>query len=66
MEITFGGESKELVFGNIDGFWWNGTDQLSFPATITLTNSDGNTASVTLNSEEDISTENELILSGEL
>ena len=66
MEISFGGESKELVFGNFEGFWWNGTEEISFPATITITNSEGNTASVTMNGEEDISTENELVLSGEL
>lgn len=66
MEITMNGQTKDLTFGDIDGFWWKGTDELSFPVTITVKGSEGKSASVTLNSAEDVSEHNALTLDGEL
>ena len=65
MEISFGGQTKELNFGDIDGFWWKG-EGMDFPATVTMTNDKGETASVTLNGEDDVFGDNELTMDGEL
>ena len=58
-------ETKELIFGDIDGFWWKG-EGMDFPATVTMTNDKGETASVTLNGEDDVFGDNELTMDGEL
>jgi len=66
MEISFGGQTKEMVFGEIDGFWWKGTEIMEFPATVTMHNDQGESASVTLTGEDEVFGDNELTLDGEL
>ena len=41
----------EMIFGAIDGFWWQGAGIIEFPAKVTMNNEDGECASITLNGE---------------
>ena len=66
MTVSFNGKTEDLIFGEIEGYWWKGVSQLSFPVTITMTNEEGNTASVTLESDAEISGNNEITLDGDL
>jgi len=45
---------KNLALGAIDGFWWQGKGGLTFPATITIKNSKGQSSSVTIKSEQEV------------
>merc|ERR1711972_395210 len=39
----------EMIFGDIDGFWWKGAGIMEFPAKVTMNNEDGECASITMN-----------------
>ena len=56
---------EEVPFGVIDGFWWVKESETSFPATLVITNSAGDSASITLN-ESDIVGDKEFSLGAEL
>ena len=66
MDISFDGQTTEMVFGDIDGFWWKGTDIMTFPATVTMHNDQGESASITLTGADQVFGDNELTLDGEL
>jgi len=65
MDITFNGVTTELSFGEIDGFWWKGDTIIEFPATVDAKNEAGICATVTLNSEDEVFGDNELVMDGE-
>jgi len=55
----------EMIFGDIDGFWWKANGIMEFPAKVTMNNEDGECASITLNGEEEVFGDNELVMDGE-
>ena len=65
MDITFNGVTTEMAFGPIDGFWWQGDTILEFPVTVDAKNEDGVCATITLNSEDEVFGDNELVMYGE-
>ena len=54
----------EMKFGDIDGFWWKG-EGMDFPAMVTMNNENGECASITLNGEDEVFGDNELVMDGE-
>jgi len=54
----------EMKFGDIDGFWWKG-EGMDFPAKVTVNNENGECASITLNGEDEVFGDNELVMDGE-
>ena len=65
MDITFNGATTEMAFGPIDGFWWQGDTILEFPVIVEAKNEDGVCATVTLNSEDEVFGDNEVVMDGE-
>ena len=68
MDITFNGVTTELIFGDIDGFWWKGVDGMvmEFPALVEAKNEAGEVcATITLNSEDEVVGDTELEMEGE-
>jgi len=68
MDITFNGVTTELIFGDIDGFWWKGVDGMvmEFPALVEAKNEAGEVcATITLNSEDEVVGDTELEMDGE-
>ena len=54
-----------MIFGDIDGFWWKGAVIMEFPAKVTMNNENGECASITLNGEDEVFGDNELVMDGE-
>jgi len=54
----------EMIFGDIDGFWWKGAGIMEFPAKVTMNNENGECASITLNGEDEVFGDNELVMEG--
>jgi len=68
MDITINGVTQEMVLGGeTEGFWWNGVagSVIEFPATVEVKNEAGVCATVTLNSEDELGGDNELVMKGD-
>ena len=65
MKISFSGSELQLRSDSIDGFWFQHDQPLKFPATVTVTNLSGESATVTLQ-VEDITDNNEIAMAGSI
>jgi len=59
IEMTSGGQTRPLTFGEIDGFWWKGEEMIDFPATVKVYSEAGGCWSAVLE-ETDVGGDNEV------